>query len=62
MLKKRTRKDKEAPPDVRADDPVGTMNRFTDGLKRVLAKPKAKQQADTNVTGRDPTKTSARGA
>jgi len=30
---------KEAP-DVPADDPVGTMDRFTDGLKRVLAAPK----------------------
>jgi len=26
--------------DVPADDPVGTMDRFTDGLKRVLAAPK----------------------
>ena len=40
MLKKRTRKDKEAPPDVPADDPVGTMDRFTVGLKKVLAVPK----------------------
>lgn len=26
--------------DVPADDPVGTMDRFTEGLKRVLAAPK----------------------
>lgn len=29
-----------AVPDLPADDPVGTMDRFTDGLKRVLASPK----------------------
>jgi hypothetical protein len=28
--------------DVTADDPVGTMDRFTEGLKRVLAAPKPK--------------------
>jgi hypothetical protein len=32
--------------DVQADDPVGTMNRFTDGLRRVLSAPKP-------VRGRD---------
>jgi hypothetical protein len=37
VLKKRTRKNKEAPPDVHADDPVGTMDRFTAGLQRVLS-------------------------
>ncbi len=36
MLKKASRKNAEVR-DVAADDPVGTMERFTDGLRRVLA-------------------------
>lgn len=39
MLKKVSRKSAEAN-DVRADDPTHAMERFTDGLRRVLAKPK----------------------
>jgi hypothetical protein len=39
VLKKAFRKNAEVP-DVPADDPVGTMDRFTDGLRRVLATPK----------------------
>jgi hypothetical protein len=35
VLKKRARNSDAV--DVPADDPVGTMDRFTDGLKRVLA-------------------------
>lgn len=34
----------KSPPDVPADNPVGTMDRFTKGLKRVLAAPKPKKQ------------------
>jgi len=36
VLKKRSRKSPEVN-DVPADNPVGTMERFNDGLKRVLA-------------------------
>ena len=39
MLKKATRKN-DAVPDVPADDPVGTMDRFTQGLRKVLSAPK----------------------
>ena len=35
MLKKASRKNDVA--DVPADDPVGTMDRFTDGLRKVLS-------------------------
>ena len=38
MLKKASRKSAVA--DVPADDPVGTMDRFAEGLRRVLAAPK----------------------
>jgi hypothetical protein len=38
MLKKADRKNDVV--DVPADDPVGTMDRFTVGLKKVLAVPK----------------------
>ena len=37
MLKKAVKNDTV---DVPADDPVGTMERFTAGLRRVLAAPK----------------------
>jgi hypothetical protein len=40
VLKKRTRISR-AVVDVPADEPVGTMDRFALGLKRVLAAPKA---------------------
>lgn len=33
----------EKPNDVPADDPVGTMGRFNDGLKRVLNAPKPRK-------------------
>ena len=36
MLKQDSRNSNADAPDVTADDPVGTMERFTDGLKRVL--------------------------
>jgi len=32
---------KDSVPDVPADDPVGTMERFNDGLRRVLLATKA---------------------
>lgn len=35
--------------DVPADDPVGTMDRFADGLKRVLAAPKLALRNRTKV-------------
>jgi hypothetical protein len=38
MLKKASRKSDVV--DVPADDPVGTMERFNDGLRRVLTAPK----------------------
>ena len=46
MLKKRSRNsdednDRDRVPDVRADDPEDTMERFAEGLKRVLATDKA---------------------
>jgi hypothetical protein len=41
VLKKVSRKNAEVP-DVPADDPVGTMDRFTEGLRRVLSAPKRK--------------------
>jgi hypothetical protein len=44
VLKKPSRKSPEAR-DVPADDPAGTMDRFTDGLRRVLSVPKARQPA-----------------
>jgi hypothetical protein len=40
MRKQSTRKPNV--PDVPADNPVGTMERFTDGLRRVLSTPKKK--------------------
>jgi hypothetical protein len=42
VLKKASRKN--AVVDVPADNPVGTMDRFTDGLRRVLAAPKHRKQ------------------
>ena len=39
MLKKRSRNSDEVV-DVRADDPEHAMERFNDGLRRVLAAPK----------------------
>lgn len=41
MLKKPSRNSPEVN-DVPADDPVGTMDRFADGLKRVLTVPKSR--------------------
>jgi len=43
VLKKAPRKNVEVK-DVPADDPVGTMDRFTDGLRQVLSSPKHKQR------------------
>jgi hypothetical protein len=41
VLRKRTRNFHEDDgPDVPADNPVGTMDRFMDGLRRVLSAPK----------------------
>ena len=40
MLRKPAINSREDVPDVPADDPVGTMNRFAEGLRRVLAAPK----------------------
>lgn len=37
MLKKATHNSNEDVPDVRADKPDGTMERFADGLRRVLS-------------------------
>ena len=39
MLKKASRNSRVVP-NVPADDPVGTMDRFTQGLRRVLSVPK----------------------
>jgi hypothetical protein len=39
VLKKASRKSRAAV-DVPADNPTGTMERFTDGLRRVLSAPK----------------------
>jgi hypothetical protein len=39
VLKKASRKNAVVH-DVPADDPVGTMDRFSDGLRRVLSVPK----------------------
>jgi len=37
-------------PDVPADNPVGTMARFADGLRRVLAVPKQPRVVGTRTT------------
>lgn len=37
---KKSDPDKTEPKDVPADNPEGTMKRFTEGLKRVLSAPK----------------------
>ena len=42
MLKKAGRNSDEAPPDVRADEPERTMEKFESGLRRVLAAEKPK--------------------
>jgi len=41
VLKKRSLNSHEVK-DVPADDPEGTLDRFTDGLKRVLSVPKSR--------------------
>jgi hypothetical protein len=51
VLKKASRNSREAS-DVTADDPVGTMDRFTHGLKRVLAAPKIQRHAKATRTKR----------
>jgi hypothetical protein len=48
VLKKPNRKsDEDDAPDVPADNPVGTMARFSEGLKRVLAVPKPRKYSQT---------------
>jgi hypothetical protein len=45
VLKKDSRNSKEGEGDVPADNPIGTMGRFKDGLRRVIHAPKAGQAA-----------------
>lgn len=53
MLKKDSRKSNADPPDVNADDPDGTMERFASGLTRVLRfNPKPKTRQRRRVTKR----------
>ena len=47
MLKKLNRNSKEVVPDVPADNPVGTMDRFTDGLRRIISAKKARGPSQT---------------
>ena len=51
VLKKASRKSAEVR-DVPADDPVGTMERFTSGLKRVLTAPKTAPQTKSHLKKR----------
>lgn len=44
MLKKASRNNGADVPDVRADEPDRSMDRFTDGLRRVLSAPKPKRK------------------
>ena len=53
MLKKASR-NKDAVPDVSADNPVGTMERFTNGLRRVLSTSKAKRKLKQKERTRRP--------
>jgi hypothetical protein len=45
VLKKATRSKDADVPDVPADDPVGTMDRFREGLKKVLMKKPEERRA-----------------
>jgi hypothetical protein len=52
MTDKPHKKDTNATPDVPADNPEGTMDRFRDGLRRVLTAPKRSPRAETTTPAR----------